>query len=189
MSWKHRQEGLLCQDQEDVGDQEGRAAEALEGMGGPRRPGGMGGPPCGRRPGPPPPPPGTRLGRRLSTGLLSAGLPYVCTGGRRNDRFACHGHCRIDLIVPEYRKNLPAAGFSVFLCSRKRVPCYIKFSLVCITDIKADYVQRMLHHRRQITVKYNGSVGRAVRTFMFCCIILRFSELRHTCPYPSSPQV
>lgn len=30
MSWKHRQEGLLCQDQEDVGDQEGRAAEAPE---------------------------------------------------------------------------------------------------------------------------------------------------------------
>ena len=30
MSWKHRQEGLLCQDQEDVGGQEGRAAEALE---------------------------------------------------------------------------------------------------------------------------------------------------------------
>ena len=28
MSWKHRQEGLLCQDQEDVGGQEGRGAEA-----------------------------------------------------------------------------------------------------------------------------------------------------------------
>ena len=148
------------------------------GMGGPRRPGGMGGPPRGRRP-----------GRRLSTGLLSAGLPYVCTGGRRNDRFACHGHCRIDLIVPEYRKTCRRQVFLYFYAAGNCVPCYIKFSSRLHHGHKSGLCQRMLHHRRQITVKYNGSVGRAVRTFMFCCIILRFSELRHTCPYPSSPQV